>query len=271
MVAHEFILTDVRDRVMHVTLNRPEKLNALSPAMLDELFDALQVAEQALDVGAVVIQGAGRAFCTGYDITPSPKRKTSYEITMRDDISRMERRHRRWSILWNLTKPTIAQVHGYCVAGGTDLAQHCDLIVVAEDAQIGFPPVRSMGSPPTHMWTYNVGPQWAKYMLLTGDLIDGAAAASAGFAFKAVSADRLEEDAHDLAKRMAMIDPDLLAANKSICNKAIELMGRTMLQQMALETDAIGHKAPSVQEFNRLARAEGLKAALEWRDAKFRG
>ena len=99
------------------------------------------------------------------------------------------------------------------------------------------------------MWTYNVGPQWAKYMLLTGNSIDGKTAAAVGLAMKAVPAGDLEDEAHDVARRMAMIDPALLAANKSICNKAIELMGRTLLQQLALEMDAVGHKAPAVQEF----------------------
>jgi enoyl-CoA hydratase len=88
-------------------------------------------------------------------------------------MSRMEETVGRWQMLWNLRIPTIAQVHGYCVAGGTDLALHCDMIVAAEDARIGFTPVRAMGTPPTHMWLYSVGPQWAKRLLLTGDLIDG--------------------------------------------------------------------------------------------------
>jgi enoyl-CoA hydratase len=266
----QLILTDVTSGVLTLTLNRPEKLNALSPALLDDLFAALRAAEDDEQVGAVIIKGAGRAFCTGYDITPGPDRQSPSERGIRDDISAMERNQGRWSILWNLNKPTIAQVHGYCVAGGTDLAQHCDMIVAAEDAQFGFPAVRSMGAPPTHMWTYNVGPQWAKYMLLTGDLIDGATAARIGLALKAVPADALEQEARDIAGRMAMIAPDLLAANKSICNKAIEAMGRSLIQQLAIETDAIAHRSPAAAEFSRMAREQGLKAALAWRDDKFR-
>ena len=268
-MAYEFLLTEVRDRVLHITLNRPEKLNALSEPLLEEFFDALLAADQSSDVGSIVVKGSGRAFSSGYDIQPNPQRTTSYDSGIRDDIGRMEKRHRRWRTLWELSKPSVAQVHGYCVAGGTDLAQHCDMIVASEDAQFGFPPVRSMGSPPTHMWTYNVGPQWAKYMLLTGNSIDGKTAVSIGLALKAVPAGDLEDEAHDIARRMAMIDPALLAANKSICNKAIELMGRTLLQQLALEMDAVGHKAPAVQEFNQIAREQGLKAALSWRDGKF--
>lgn len=265
------ILTEVRDGVLHLTLNRPEKLNALSEPLLEEFFAALREAEDNPKVGALVVNGAGRAFCAGYDITPDPRAPTSYERGLRADISRMERRHRRWGVLWNLNKPVIAQVHGYCVAGGTDLALHCDVIIATEDTQIGFPPVRAQGAPPTHMWTYHVGPQWAKSLLLTGDLIDGKTAAQIGLVLKAVPTSALEAEAHNLARRMALIDPHLLAANKAICNKAIELMGRTMLQQLALETDAIAHKSAAAEEFGRIGKEKGLKAALEWRDGKFRG
>jgi enoyl-CoA hydratase len=118
----QLILTDVTSGVLTLTLNRPEKLNALSPALLDDLFAALRAAEDDEQVGAVIIKGAGRAFCTGYDITPGPDRQSPSERGIRDDISAMERNQGRWRILWNLNKPTIAQVHGYCVAGGTDLA-----------------------------------------------------------------------------------------------------------------------------------------------------
>ena len=269
-MAYQTILTEVRDRVLHITFNRPEKLNALSPELLDEFFDAVTSAEEDPDIGATVIKGVGRSFSTGYDITPSPGRGDSFNRPIREDIIGMESRGRRWALLWNLNKPTIAQVHGHCLAGGTDLAQHCDFIIAAEDAEFGFPAVRSMGSPSTHMWTYNVGPQWAKYMLLTGDSMDGRTAAQVGLALKAVPADALEETAHTLAKRIAMIAPDLLAANKSIVNKAVELMGRTMLQQMARESDAVAHKSPAVAEFGKISREQGLKAALAWRDDKFR-
>lgn len=269
-MSYESILTETRDRILHITLNRPEKLNALTPALMDEVFDSLTKAEDDSSIGAVVIKGAGRAFCPGWDIGQGSGQQSSYAISLRDDITHMVRRGRRWELLWNLNKPTIAQVHGYCLAAGTDLAQHCDFIIAAEDAQFGFPAVRSMGSPSTHMWTYNAGPQWAKYMLLTGDSIDGKTAAQIGVALRAVPAQSLDDEVHNFAKRMALIAPDLLAANKSIVNKAIELMGRTSLQQMARESDAIAHKSPAVEEFTRISKEQGLKAALAWRDGKFK-
>ena len=271
MESYTCLLYEEIGRVARLTLNRPEKLNALSVDLHTELLQAAKQAEADPRIHAVVIRGAGRAFCAGYDITPSPERQaTQATRTIRSDISRMEETVGRWQMLWNLRIPTIAQVHGYCVAGGTDLALHCDMIVVAEDARIGFTPVRAMGTPPTHMWLYSVGPQWAKRLLLTGDLIDGKMARDIGWAIEAVPAATLDDTALKLATRISHIGKDLLTANKYIVNKGLELMGRSLLQQIALEHDAMAHLAPEALEFNRIAQEQGLKAALEWRDGPFR-
>jgi enoyl-CoA hydratase len=271
-MGYEYLLYEQLDRVARLTLNRPEKLNALSVALHTEVLQAAKQAEADPQIHAVIIRGAGRAFCAGYDITPTAERAAqNAERTIRSDISRMEDTVGRWQTLWNLRIPTIAQVHGYCVAGGTDLALHCDMIVVAEDARIGFPPVRAMGAPPTHMWLYAVGPQWAKRLLLTGDLIDGKTAREIGWAIEAVPAAELDAAALRLANRISHIGKDLLTANKQVVNKGLELMGRSLLQQIALEHDAIAHLAPEALEFNRIAQEQGLKAALEWRDGPFRG
>lgn len=270
-MSYEYLIYEQLGRVVRLTLNRPEKLNALSVALHTELLQAAKQAEADPNTHAVIIRGAGRAFCAGYDITPTPERGAQQTTrTIRSDISRMEDTVGRWHVLWNLRLPTIAQVHGYCVAGGTDLALHCDMIVVAEEARIGFPAVRAMGAPPTHMWLYSVGPQWAKRLLLTGDLIDGKTAREIGWAIAAVPAAELDAAALQLATRISHIGKDLLTANKQIVNKGIELMGRTLLQQIALEHDAIAHLAPEALEFNRIAQEQGLKAALEWRDGPFR-
>ena len=267
-MAYATILTETRDRVRYVTLNRPERRNALSLELQNELLDALTAAEQDEEAGSIVIRGAGPAFCSGFDITPRG-RTPGGETPIRADINNLRGTTRRFAQIWELSKPVIAQIHGYCVAGGTDLAMHCDMIVAAEDTQIGFPPVRAQGAPPTHMWTYMVGPQWAKRMLLTGDFIDGATAERIGLVLSAVPAERLADEVHELASRVAMIPSDLLAANKGIVNKAIELMGRTMLQEAARETDAIAHKTDAALEFSRVGREQGLRAALSWRDDKF--
>lgn len=271
MATYEYLLYENLGRVARITLNRPEKLNALSVALHTELLQAAKQAEADPNTHVVVIRGAGRAFCAGYDITPTPERSAvQAQRTIRDDISRMEDTVGRWHKLWNLRIPTIAQVHGYCVAGGTDLALHCDMILVADDARIGFTPVRAMGTPPTHMWLYSVGPQWAKRLLLTGDLIDGTTARNIGWAIDAVPAAALDEVTLQLATRVSHIGKDLLTANKHVVNKGLELMGRSLLQQLALEHDAVAHLAPEALEFNRIAQEQGLKAALAWRDGPFR-
>ena len=269
-MGYEFLEYERLDRVGRITLNRPEKLNALSAELQAEIVEAAKEAEADPEVHALLLRGRGRAFSAGYDITPTAERNEDRANgTIRTDITRMEETVARWNTLWNLRIPTVAQVHGYCIAGGTDLALHCDMIVVAENAKIGFTPVRAMGAPPTHMWIYSVGPQWAKRMLLTGDLIEGSKACDIGWAVDAVPADQLDDTALALAKRISHIGKDLLTANKYVVNKAMELMGRSLLQQIALEHDAIAHLAPEALEFGRISQEEGLRAALAWRDGPF--
>jgi enoyl-CoA hydratase len=263
------VVLETRDRVRYVTMNRPERRNALNEELQNALLAALYDAEDDPDVGCIVIRGAGTSFCSGFDITPRAER-ASGPMGIREDVNSMRAITARMTAIWNLSKPVIASVHGYCVAGGTDLATHCDMIVAAEDAQFGFPPVRAQGGPPTHMWTYHVGPQWAKRMLLTGDFIDGKTAERIGLVLQAVPADQLEAETHELARRVAMIEHGLLAANKSVVNRAVELMGRTMLQEFSRDADAMGHQSPAAAEFARIGRTDGLRAALSWRDDKFR-
>jgi enoyl-CoA hydratase len=257
-----------------ITLNRPEKLNALSRQLQRELNAALWEADNDTQVHVVILKGAGRAFSAGYDLTAGGRTETYADayrgrVLMDDDIWQMEQAQRDRMAIFDMHKPVIAQVHGYCLAGGTDLALLCDIVIAAEDAVIGFPPVRAMGTPPAHMWTYLVGPQWAKRMLLTGDSISGADAARIGLVLQAVPRDQLEQAVEELADRMAMIDPHLLSANKRACNLALELMGARTMQRLAAEIDARSHQAPAVAEFGRISREQGLKAALEWRDTKF--
>ena len=175
-MSYQFIKYEASDGVGRVLLDRPEKLNALSRELQDELVDCLERADDDPDVRVMTLRGSGRAFCAGYDITPpsTPEAQAAAQRqrdNIRADIHRMKRTPNTMNSILNLSKPVIAGVHGYCIAGGTDLAMHCDIIIAADDAQIGFPPVRSMGTPPTHMWTYMVGPQWAKWFLLTGESV----------------------------------------------------------------------------------------------------
>ena len=273
-MSYQFIDYEASNGIGRVRLNRPEKLNALSRELQDELVDCLERADDDPEVRVMTLRGNGRAFCAGYDITPpsTPEAQAAAQEqrdNIRSDIHRMKRTPNTMNSILNLSKPVIVGVHGYCIAGGTDLAMHCDIIIAADDAQIGFPPVRSMGTPPTHMWTYMVGPQWAKWFLLTGESVSGTRAEELGLVWKSVPGEGLDAAVEDLARTMARIPWELLAANKSIVNKAMDLMGRTTLQHIAAETDAIAHQAPIVKEFSRMAREEGLKAALEWRDSPF--
>ncbi len=272
----ETIIYEVEKGRARITLNRPEKLNALSNELQEELNAALWEADNDNDVHAVIIRGAGRAFSAGYDITPNrprmdadPGKNYRTGRTFDDDAWRMEKSQRLRMVIFDMHKPVIAQVHGYCLAGGTDLALLCDIIIAAEDAQMGFPAARAMGSLPNQMWLYHVGPQWTKRLFLTGDTISGADAAKIGAVLKAVPAELLENEVEQLADRMAMIDTDLLTANKRIVNIGLELMGARTMQRLGVENDARAHLSPAVAEFGKRSREEGLKAALNWRDGKF--
>lgn len=272
------IIYEVEDGRARITLNRPEKRNALSMELQAELNEALWEADNDTRVHAVVIRGAGSCFSSGYDLTkfgeaaknqPGDGPSHRGATTIDDDIWQLERGQRLRMVLFDMHKPVIAQVHGYCLAGGTDIALLCDMVIAAEDATFGFPPARDLGSLPNNMWLYNVGPQWAKRLLLTGDTITGIEAAQIGLALKAVPADLLEAEVEGLLDRLAAIDADLLTANKRIINLGLELMGARTLQRLACENDARGHQAASAREFVRRATTEGLKAAFKERDSRF--
>ena len=272
----ENIRYEERDRVAYITFNRPEKLNALSGDLLEELNRALWEADNRVGVHVVVLSGEGRAFSAGYDITPGNRgttegyRRGSIDGQHFDDNTwNLERSQRFRMALFDMHKPVIAKVHGYCLAGGTDVALLCDLVIVADDTVIGFPPVRAQGAAPNHMWLYHMGPQWAKRLLFTGDSISGVDAARLGFALESVPADQLDAHVDALAARLAMLDYELLAAQKRQVNLGLELMGARTLQRLAAEIDSRGHQAPSSQEFDRISKEQGLKSALEWRDTKF--
>ncbi|MCY3602601.1 MAG: crotonase/enoyl-CoA hydratase family protein [Chloroflexi bacterium] len=272
---YETIIYEVERGRARITLNRPEKLNALSIQLQQELNQALWDADNDNRVHTVILRGAGRAFSAGYDLTPRPLAERDPDDHTRegrsfdDDAWRMEQGQRLRMAIFDMHKPVIAQIHGYCVAGGTDIALLCDMIIAADDTLIGFPPARAQGALPNNMWLYNVGPQWAKRLMLSGDFVTGADAAKIGLVMKALPLDLLEEEVEGLADRLAMIDTELLSANKRIINIGLELMGARTLQRIATENDARAHLAPSVAEFGARSREHGLKAALQWRDTKF--
>ncbi len=276
----ENILYEVRDGTARITLNRPEKLNALSLALQSELNEALWEADNDRSVHSIILKGAGRAFSAGYDLTggggnvpvsrvQDPDNAYRGARSIDDDAWQLERAQRYRMALFDMHKPVIAQVHGFCLAGGTDIAMLCDMIIAADNATFGFPPARDLGALPNNMWLYNVGPQWAKRLTLTGDTVTGAEAQQIGLILKAVPEEYLELEVEGLAARMAHIDPDLLSANKRIINTGLELMGARTLQRMAAENDVRGHNTRAADEFRRGVKENGLKATLTARDAKF--
>jgi enoyl-CoA hydratase len=257
--------------IRRITLNRPEQHNPLTPRCVREILRAIELAGADAAVRAVIIRSTGRSFSSGYGYVAEDVEEGDFaqHAGIEDDATAMIGLGSGWARVWDCPIPVIAQVHGNCLAGGTDLALHCDLVVAAEDARIGFPPVRSMGVPPTHMWLYNVGPQWTKRLLLTGDTVTGSEAQGIGLVVATAPADELDQAVLDLASRIALIGRDLLIANKRVINLGVELMGRSQLQKFSALNDVIGHRAPEARAFSERIGELGLREAVRERDRAF--
>jgi len=279
--SQDFITFSIQEKVALIGLNRPDKRNALAPAMLQELHDALLEADDRTDVNVIVLSGAGKDFCVGYDLGGIYQRREAEKESdgsyrkrsscIDDDSWGLEQTQRRMAVIFDLHKPVIAKVHGNCLAGGTDLALYCDLIVAAQDARIGFPAIRANGSPPNHMWIYHVGPQWAKRLLLTGDCLSGIDAAQIGLVLEAVPAAELDAHVIELARRIASVDVELLASHKRIVNLAMELSGARTMMRVAAEMDARAHfsNGPAKSKFDADVASVGMKSAVQNRDRPF--
>lgn len=278
--SREFVTFEVRERIAYVTLNRPAKRNALSPELIGELHDAMLEADDLKEVHCIVLQGAGQDFCAGYDLGfgADPKNQADPEGKYRtrigtydDDVWTMTRKMHQFLIIPDLHKTVICKVQGRALAGGAELALCCDMIVAADDALIGHPGGRGIGSPPINFWFYHVGPQWAKRLLLTGDSLTGRDAARIGMVLDAVPADELDAEVEKLAKRIAIIDPEIAAAQKRIVNAAMELAGARTLQKLATEADARAHlsQGPGRQTWRANVKAHGVRQAIRMRDADY--
>lgn len=268
----------VADRIARISLNRPEKRNALSGELIKALRAALLEADDRTDVNVVLLSGEGKAFCSGYDLNGpyggdarDVSGYRSYAGTLDDDMWNMQRLQDDLNMIFDLHKPVIAKVHGAAFAGGADLALQCDMVLMAEDARIGFPAARANGAPPSHMWLYLLGPQWTKRLLLTGDVLTGIDAARLGLVMDAVPADELDAEAEELARRLSLCDQELLSAQKRNVNMGLELMGWRMMQRLSLQQDAHGHlsRGPRRTRFRQDAAEHGIKAALTNRDEGF--
>jgi len=273
VASSEHVIVEKERGRARIVLNRPERHNAVGGPMAHAIHEALWDADRDDAVHAIVIKGNGPSFCSGADLQgyeQSPERSgrvgTRY---IDDDIWQIESGQRQNLAIFDVHKPVIAQVHGHCLALGTVIALFCDMVICADDARFGFPPSRNLGTTPSMMWLYHVGPQWAKRLLLTGDTISGAEAAHLGLALKSLPARELEDEVEELLDRLALIDHHLLAANKRVVNLGLELMGARTLQRLSAEIDARAHLAPGTRAYYEDVKSMGLKRALGHRDAPF--
>lgn len=263
---------DVSGRIAYLTLNRPDRLNAINDVMPGEIRAAAEEADRDDRVHVLVVQGAGRAFCAGYDLTDYAEgASTGIQEEMPwdpiTDYRFMKRNTDDFMALWRCSKPTIAKVHGHAVAGGSDIALCTDLLVMADDARIGYPPARVWGCPTTAMWVYRLGPERAKRVLLTGDTIDGRTAADWGLASSAVPAAELDEEVQALAARVAAVPRNQLAMQKLVVNGAVEAMGLAAAQTISTVFDGITRHSAEGFWFKRYAEQHGWHEAVEWRDS----
>jgi enoyl-CoA hydratase len=266
------VLYEATDAVATLTLNRPERRNAITPQLVEDFDAALARALADDEVRVVRLRGAGSAFCAGYDIGWGSEAMRAAEAGEPwdpiADYAMMRRFVDAYMALWRSPKPVVAQVHGYCVGGGTDFALCSDLIVCAEDCRIGYPPARVWGSPTTAMWMYRLGLERSKRLLLTGDAIDGARAAQWGLASEAVPAADLEAAGLALARRVALLPRNQAAAMKLLVNQAFEAMGLQTTQLIGTLLDGAARHTPEGTAFTQRALAD-VRGAVADRDAPF--
>ncbi len=267
-MSYELILVDEpRPKIRRITLNRPDKRNPLSNALRGELFDALEQADRDDNVAVIVLRGAGTSFSAGYDLKTDVHQGQPWHTA--GGLGNWPRHVVEGCFrMWDLSKPLIAQVHGYCLAGGTELATGCDLVYVAEDAQISYPPVRSMSPPDNQFYPWLVGMRRAMEMMLTGDSISGLEAVECGFANRAFPAEKLEDEVLAIAERVARIPPDIQQINKRAVHRQMEAMGLRAGIRAGTELQQMGMLTQSTQAHMQELRAD-LNSALTKRDQGF--
>jgi enoyl-CoA hydratase len=239
MANYETVIYEtVEGKIRRLTLNRPEKLNALSPKLLSELMQVLDVYEEDPDASVLIIRGAGRAFSAGYDLNAPAV--PGQKFTISNDRVNMQRLVTGWQRLWSCIKPTIAQVHGFCLAGATEFVGHCDIVFASEDASFGHPAGRNLGVLPTlSLWPVLMGPRKSKELFFTGDTISAAEA----------------------------VDWHLI--NRVFPKDKLEVTGFRAAEQSSADLDVIAHQTEAVKEFLKTQRTKGLKEALNERDRPF--
>ncbi|MCH7812062.1 MAG: crotonase/enoyl-CoA hydratase family protein [Chloroflexi bacterium] len=262
---------ETRGALAFVTLNRPERLNAIDRRLAVALEAAIARANEERDVRVIVLRGAGRAFCAGYDLQDAPQAEAEAQAGAGGwdpvaDFRGMSRNVRAFMSLWESRKPVVAQVHGWCVGGGTDLVLCADLIYMAEDARIGYPPSRIWGTPTTCMWVYRLGLEHAKRLMLTGEALDGREAERIGLVSRAVPPERLAQEVESFAEKLATTPVNQLVMNKLLVNQAYENMGLRTTQMLGTFLDGIARHTPEGVEWRELAIREGFQEAVRRRD-----
>ena len=264
------VLYERDHRIARITLNRPEVMNAINDDMPRDLAAAVARADADPEVHVMVLSGSGKAFCAGYDLAhyaadPDNKITQGMPWDPIQDYQLMWANTQDFMSLFRAIKPVICKVQGFAVAGGSDIALCCDLVIMADDAQIGYMPARVWGCPTTAMWVYRLGPEKAKRMMFTGDKVSGTEAAEMGLALKSVPAAKLDEEVEALAARIASVPINQLAMQKMVINQTMEAT-LTQTQRLATVFDGITRHSPEGLNFKARAEDVGWKQAVEERD-----
>ncbi len=264
-MARPLLVTDV-GAVRRLTLDRPEKLNALNGEMVEALSEQLAISAEDDAVRVVVIDGAGRSFCAGYDLSEETPDGESAEESLRHGLDRLLE-------IFDHPKPVIAQIHGHCLAGGCDLMMMCDLAVVSDDAVFGQPEIRFGSTVVAQVMPWLIGARRAKELIMTGhDRLSASEAERIGLVNRVVPRDRLGEETMRLAEQLAVVDPLAMRLTKRAINRSWEAAGfrQAMLDGVEIGAEIESARVPERAEFDRIAAERGLKQALEWRDGRFR-
>ncbi len=270
-MAYQTILFEKREGIGYITLNRPEKLNAISREMLADLRHVLTAIEKDQEVRVVILTGAGRAFSAGFDIS-SGREKEIYQHEPDEWREHLKEGIDTFLLVWHLSKPVIAAIHGYALAGACELAQLCDIKIASDQAMLGEPEVRFGTGPPVLITPFSVGLAKAKELLLTGDMISAQEAERLGMINRVVPHDSVMAECERTARKLMKIAQVGLKMNKLAVNRALEGMG--FLQSIQHNLELVVHfdtsRTPEQEAFNTIRAEQGLRAALDWRDARFR-
>lgn len=268
-MASELVLIDEPvPHVRRITMNRPEKRNALNHPLRGAILDSLKAADQDPDVHVTIIRGAGPSFSAGYDLAGGNEGHEYPYYTPGGEGQWPRHVTEGWMSIWDLAKPVIAQVHGYCLAGGSELATGCDLIYIAEDAKMGYPAVR-FGVPDMHFHAWFLGMRRAMEMMVTGDSISGVEAVREGWANRAFPAEELDAAVIEMATRIAALPPEVVQLNKRTVHRQMDHMGMRAGIRAGTELCGLGTHTKAMAEFMAAAGERGLTAALSERDGRF--